>query len=46
MAVKIPTSGGHAPCNLVPLSVAVDCDYDGTISFMRKSCCMAQQILK
>lgn len=46
MAIKIPTPGVCALCNPVPLSVDVDCEYDGTFNFMMRWCYMAQLILK
>lgn len=37
MAIKIPTPAVHDLCNPVPLSVDVDCEYDGT-SLERLEC--------
>lgn len=45
-AIKILTSGVHVWYNLVPLSVDVDCEYDGTFSFVTRLYFMAQLILK
>ena len=46
MAIKIPTPGGHAPGHPILLSVDADCDYDGTISFVMRLCCVAELTFK